>query len=271
MSGTGPVHPSTAKAHLELDDQRLANQKLVDQYTEIARLAGGLAHEIKNPLSTIRLNMELLAEDLAQEESPRHRRALNKIAVVQRECQRLQDLLDDFLNFAKVRSLRLDPTDLNEQIQQVLEFFGPQARESRMELITYLQSDLPTVLVDRESLRGALLNLILNAQQAMPGGGQLTVSTEATSRGVAIHLIDTGRGMDRGTLAQIFDAFYSTKSGGSGLGLPTTKKIVEAHGGRISVQSEPGHGTQFTVELPVLARLKSNAPPPVVGTDREKP
>lgn len=231
------------------------NQRLVDKYTEIARLAGGLAHEIKNPLSTIRLNMELLAEDLRIEDSPRHRRALAKIAVVERECQRLQDLLDDFLRYARVRELRLVPCDLNEQVRQVLDFFQPQAAEARVEISPYLQSDLPSVLLDKEAFRGALLNLVLNAQQAMPDGGQLTVTTEAAARGVALHLIDNGCGMEPAVLAKIFDAFYSTKSGGSGLGLPTTRKIIEAHGGQILVQSELGKGSHFTIELPVPKRL----------------
>src|SRR5579863_4721682 len=96
--------------HTKADDE---SQRFVDQYREIARLVGGLAHEIKNPLSTIRLNMELLAEDFQDDESPRSRRSLAKILIVQQECQRLQDLLDDFLNFAKVRELKLEPTDLN--------------------------------------------------------------------------------------------------------------------------------------------------------------
>src|SRR5690242_2009995 len=149
------------------------NQRLADQYKEIARLVGGLAHEIKNPLSTIRLNMELLAEDFQADDSPRTRRSLAKILIVQQECQRLQDLLDDFLNFAKVRELKLEPTDLNGVVRKMLEFYRPKADESQIELLPYLTSDLPSVLLDRESFRGALFNLILNAQQAMPDGGQL--------------------------------------------------------------------------------------------------
>jgi two-component system, NtrC family, sensor histidine kinase HydH len=232
-----------------------ANQKLLDQATEIARLAGALAHEIKNPLSTIRLNMELLAEDFLDSDSPRDRRTMRKIELVERECQRLGDLLDDFLKFAGVRQPRLEPSDLNAQVTQVLDFFRPKARESNIELIDYLSSDLPTVLLDREAFHGALLNLVLNAQQAMPEGGQLVVRTYHAPQGVAMDLIDTGCGMDEKTRARAFEAFFSTKRGGSGLGLPTARKIIEAHGGDVAVQSELGRGTRFTVSLPVPARL----------------
>jgi signal transduction histidine kinase len=243
------VPPPTA------DDSAATVQRLMDQYTEIARLAGGLAHEIKNPLSTIRLNMELLAEDLEEAETPAQRRAMKRVEVVRRECQRLQELLDDFLNYAKVRRLQLEPSDLNHQIEDVLEFFAPEASAAGVELVTYLDPELPSVMLDRESFRRALLNLILNAKQAMPDGGQLTIRTLAQGDTVAIHLIDTGIGMDDRTASKMFEAFFSTKPGGSGLGLPTTQKIIAGHHGRIGVESEVGRGTQFTVELPVPARL----------------
>ncbi len=236
-----------------------ADRRLVDQYTEIAKLAGALAHEIKNPLSTIRLNMELLAEDLQNPETPRERRALAKAAVVQRECRRLQELLDNFLAFTKVRRLNLQPTDLNEQLKQILQFFQPKAREAGFEVADYLASDLPTVMLDREAFHGAMLNLLLNAEQAMPNGGQLVIRTSVTGDGVRLDLIDTGCGIDAHTLEHVFDAFYSTKSGGSGLGLPTARKIIESHGGQISVQSEPGRGTQFTIRLPVPPRLAAES------------
>jgi signal transduction histidine kinase len=233
------------------------NKRLVEQYTEIAALAGGLAHEIKNPLSTICLNMELLAEDFAQAETPRDRRAAAKIAVVQQECQRLQNLLDNFLSFAKVRTVRFEASDLNQQVRAVLDFFAPQSAEYGVEIISYLDPDLPSVVLDRESFHGALINLVLNAMQSMPQGGQLVVRTKATATGVALELIDTGSGMDKKTAAHVFDAFFSTKPGGSGLGLPTTRKIIESHGGRIRLESEPGHGTKFTIELPLPPRLES--------------
>jgi signal transduction histidine kinase len=231
------------------------NQRLVDQYAEIALLAGGLAHEIKNPLSTIRMNMELLAEDFRDSEVPRDRRAMKKIELVQRECQRLQDLLDNFLHFAKAHKLNLQPSDLNSLVRRVLDFYRPKAQESGVEIVDYLTADLPTVMLDSEAFHGALLNLVLNAEQSMPEGGQIVVRTYGTPDGVALDLIDTGCGMDVETRAKVFDAFFSTKRGGSGLGLPTTRKIIEGHGGRITLQSEPGRGTQFTLKLPVLPRL----------------
>ena len=230
-------------------------ERLLAQYTEIARLAGALAHEIKNPLSTIRLNMDLLAEDLEEAQTPAQRRAAKRVGVMKRECQRLQDLLDDFLNFAKVRRLNLQPTDLNREIEGTLDFFTPESEAAGVEIVRYLDPDLPRVLLDRESFRGALINLLLNAKQAMPDGGQLVVRTTSTGDTAVLHLIDTGVGIDDHTAAHMFEAFFSTKPGGSGLGLPTTAKIIEAHGGRILVQSEVGHGTQFTIELPAPARL----------------
>ena len=231
------------------------NQKLIDQYTEIARLAGGLAHEIKNPLSTIRLNIELLAEDLTEGDSPQDRRALRKIEIVKRECRRLEDLLNDFLNFAKSHKLVLEPVDLNRMLKETVVFFAPRAREANVEIIEYFANDLPTVMLDRSSFHQAVLNLILNAVQAMPNGGQLVVRTRATANAVAIDLIDNGIGMDDMTKEKLFDAFFSSKSGGSGLGLPTTRKIIEGHGGLIALQSEVGHGTQFTILIPTLTRL----------------
>lgn len=229
------------------------DERLREQYHEIATLAGGLAHEIKNPLSTIRLNLELLAEDLSEGDSARERRAMSKVMTLQRECQRLQDVLDDFLRFVKVRSLNLKPADLNHEVQRMIDFYRPQAQDCGIDLAPYLDPNLPLVPLDSEAFQGALLNLILNAQQAMPKGGQIMFRTQRTPEGVALDLIDTGSGMDERVRSQIFTVFYSTKPGGTGLGLPTVKKIIEAHGGRIEVQSEPNRGTRFTVHLPAAS------------------
>lgn len=232
--------------------------RLLVKYHELAELAGELAHEIKNPLSVIRMNMDLLEEDFARAETARERRALQKIAVVSQQCTRLENLLRDFLKFARLRQLELRAGSLNEQIERVLDLFAPQAREAGIEVVRYFDPDLPSVLLHAESLQAALVNLVKNAIEAMPAGGQLVVRTRSSRTGVALDMIDSGQGMDENTLFKMFDAFFSTKTNGTGLGLPTAKKIVEAHGGRIDVQSAPGLGTKFTLEFPTPARIEAS-------------
>lgn len=231
------------------------HDRLWTQYRELAELAGSLAHEIKNPLSVIRMNMDLLAEDWADAETPRERRARNKIDVVHQQCTRLENLLNDFLRFVRLQNLNLLAGSLNEQIERVLDLFGPQAREANVEIIRFLDPDLPSILLDASTLQAALVNLVKNALEAMPGGGQLLVRTYTTRSGVAFDLIDTGCGMDEHTALHMFEPFYSTKPGGSGLGLPQARKVIEAHGGRIDVQSGIGHGTKFTLEFPSPPRI----------------
>jgi signal transduction histidine kinase len=230
-------------------------QQLRDQYHELAELSGSLAHEIKNPLSVIRMNMELLAEDFEDPVTPEEQRTLRKIETVQRQCTRLDNLLRDFLKFARLNDLALTPGSLNDVVDRVLDFFQPQAKRQGIDFVRYLDPALPSIKLDEQTLHAALMNLVKNSVEAMEDGGQLLARTRLIRTGVALDLIDTGSGMDSQTALHMFDAFYSTKNGGSGLGLPTARKIIEAHGGRISVQSELGRGTQFTLEFPQPKRI----------------
>ena len=240
------------------DNADLNDQHLRD-HLEISQLAGSLAHEIKNPLSVIRMNMDLLAEDLAEASNPREHRLSSKVQVVQSQCQRLQTLLDDFLKFVRVREMDMKAGSLNEQLERVLDFLAPKAVQAEIAVNRYLDPDAPSIMMDAARLYAALMNLVLNAIEATPAGGTIEVFTRLTSTGVALDLIDNGCGMQEQMAIHMFDPFFTTKENGSGLGLPIARRIIEAHGGRIAVQTVVGRGTQFTLEFPTPARLTSGS------------
>jgi signal transduction histidine kinase len=239
-------------------------------YAELAELAGSFIHDIKNHLSTLGLNVQLLAEDFQEPQTQKERRALERITRLQTECQRLVDISNDFLRFARVKDLNLQPADLGEVIEELVDFFAPMAKQNHIEIKSYLPADLPPVLLEREMFKQALLNLLLNAQQAMPDGGELTIqaAVEPEGRFLCLMLIDTGKGMTPEVAAKAFRPFFSTKPGGTGLGLATTRKIIEAHGGRIELHSDPGRGTKVTIRLPAVTLLAADghAPQPAEET-----
>jgi len=232
-----------------------------DQYTALAELAGGFIHEIKNHLSTLSLNLQLLAEDFQDPETHRERRALQRMQRLQTEFQRLVEVSNDFLRFARIKELALEPADLSRVVDELIDFFGPTARAANIDLKTYFPSDMPQVRLDKELFKQALLNVLLNAEQAMPQGGSITIQARMEpneapagqpAAWLCLSIIDTGQGIAPDVLAKIFQPFFSTKSSGSGLGLPTTRKIVEGHHGTIDLQSEIGKGTKVTIKLPVV-------------------
>lgn len=228
-------------------------------YAELAELAGGFIHDIKNHLSTLGLNLQLLSEDYSDPQSPKERRASERIVRMQGECQRLVDLANDFLRFARVKDLQRTPVDLLSVVDALIDFFGPTAKQHAIEINSYVPAGLPLVALDRTMFEQGLLNLLLNAQQAMPDGGEITLQASAAPGQVVLSLIDTGRGMSPEVLARAFQPFYSTRSGGTGLGLPTTKRIIEAHGGTLTAESAPGKGTRFTIALPVVREADGSA------------
>ena len=220
---------------------------------ELATLARGLAHEIRNPLSTMRVNLQLMREDLAVTETDREQRIARKVEVLQQEVQRLQDILDDFLRYARGHKLNPVRVNINEVVGDLIAFFEPQAHQHNIRLHSQFDPDLPECLVDVDLIKQALFNIMLNAQQAMPRGGELILRTSAADGAVLIEIIDTGPGVPEGIRDRIFDAFFSTKQGGSGLGLAMTKRIVDQHGGTIRFHSEPGTGTDFVISIPTAS------------------
>lgn len=225
------------------------------QYHELAELAGSLAHEIKNPLSVIHMNTDLLCEELEESQWPGKRRAISKVDMIRQQCHRMENLLSDFLRFARMQDIEMTVASLNDQISVVLNLYQAQADKLNIRLERYLDPNLPHIRLNSSALQAALINLVKNALEAMPDGGELIVQTYSTPTGVALDMIDTGCGMDETTAMRMFEPFYSTKAEGSGLGLPTTRKIIEAHGGRINVQSEVERGTKFVIEFPTPKRI----------------
>lgn len=225
-------------------------ERLQAQNTELATLAGGLAHEIRNPLSTIRMNLELLSEDLTEEDSGNARRMLKRVDKLQNECLNLEGVLNAFLQFARAGQLDLQPGSLNDEVDSFIEFLSAQADECGVQISRHFDANLPAVMIDKSLLRQVLSNLARNALQAMPEGGSLEFITLVRDSTIVLEVIDTGEGMSERTSQNMFKAFFSTRSDGSGLGLPTVRRIIEAHGGTIACDSAKGQGTRFTIALP---------------------
>ena len=216
----------------------------------ITAVAGGLAHEIKNPLSTINLNLQLLEEEWADPQTPKERRTCRKLQILQKEVQRLTQTLEDFLRFTRAEKLQLEPTDVNDLAAEIAEFIEPELARAKIELLEQYSQGLPKCMTDTRLLKQAILNVILNAQQAMPKGGEFILRTSLADGAVNIEVIDTGGGIPQGVQDKVFDVFFSTKEKGSGLGLPMTKRIVEQHGGTVTFHSERGRGTDFVIRIP---------------------
>lgn len=237
---------------------------------EISELAGGLAHELRNPLSTMMINLKLLAEDLRDADaSPEDvkRRALLKVNILRQEADRLQNLFDDFLNVTGKLHVQRTTGDLCQVVDGLAEFFEPSARSNGLELtVEHAQRPL-LCLFDENLIRQALLNLLINAQQAMSKGGILRLVTARTGDRATVSVIDAGVGISPADRQRILRPFFSSKGDGNGLGLSITQRILEEHDGSLSFESELGKGTTFTVTIP----LAETAPGPLAETAPEPP
>ena len=252
-----------------------------ERLAELGTLTGGLAHEIKNPLSTLGLNVQLIREDLAELEAhatraadPGHRSAAERLGRTRRrvdgllrESTRLREILEDFLRFAGRVRLDRRPTDVNQLCEELSDFFAPQAEAAGVRLRTDLRYAGGPVPLDGSLVKQALLNLLINACQAIEADrsrpdraarpDELILRTDdriGREPGVLISVTDTGPGIAPDVLATVFRPYVSTKRGGTGLGLPTARRLAEEHGGTLTVHSEPGSGSVFTLRLPAAPR-----------------
>jgi len=228
-----------------------------ERLAEIGSMTSGLAHEIKNPLSTIGLNAQLLGEaieDLQIDEQEKGRMG-RRVGALRGETDRLRGILEDFLEYAGELRLDLRPTELNDLIEQLGDFFHVQAQSSGVQIRLDPSPSPVTLDIDSNHIKQALLNLMINAVNAMKQSGEsgneliLRVSANPDG-GASIHVIDTGPGISKEDQERIFHPYFTTRASGTGLGLPTARRIADAHGGSLEIHSELGKGSVFSIILP---------------------
>jgi PAS domain S-box-containing protein len=255
---TGSTAPETFGALVTLRDlesrERIGTElETSERLSALTRITAGVAHEVKNPLNSMRLWLENLKENMP----PGNELSSQAVRVLDSEIDRLDRVVKRFLDFTKPVEMRVEEVSLAPLLIRIVEVAQPQIDRAKLKVDLRLADGVPPVRGDSELLRQAVLNLVLNAVQAMPDGGRLTVSLERRGDVALVLVADTGKGIPPEHRSRIFQLFFTTRKGGSGLGLATTFRIVQLHNGSIDFVSEPGQGTAFRIELP-LAREKSN-------------
>jgi signal transduction histidine kinase len=221
----------------------------------VGRLASGIAHEIRNPLNFINLSIDYLKDKFAPQAVEPRAEYTRMLTTIKDELARLNRLVSDFLSYGRPAKLKLREVDARTLIDEVRTLVAAQSEQQNVKINIEQNGNGNALLeADPELLKTCFSNLMINAVQAMPDGGVLNVTVSPNSSAVQVEFADNGQGIATEALEQIFEPYYSTKETGIGLGLPLTKKIIEEHGGQISVRSEPDSGATFTVVLPRLPR-----------------
>jgi hypothetical protein len=236
----------------DLDSLESINTQLQvsERLAALGRITAGVAHEVKNPLNSMRLWLENLKDTLPPEQAPAAQQA---VQVLDKEIDRLDAVVKRFLDFTRPLEIKLESTNLSELLQEVMNVAQPQLQKAGVTLEESLGSGVPEVWADRDLLKQAVLNLVLNAVDAMPNGGELRLVLKRRGELAEISVSDTGKGIAPENRQKIFQLFFTTRPGGSGIGLATTFRIVQLHNGSIDFQSEAGRGTTFRIELPLAA------------------
>ena len=236
----------------DLDSLESINTQLQvsERLAALGRITAGVAHEVKNPLNSMRLWLENLKESLPAEPDSASQQA---VQVLDKEIDRLDAVVKRFLDFTRPMDIRLEATQLAHLLKEVLEIAQPQLQKSNIQLAQLLPIDVPEVYVDRSLLKQAVLNLVLNAAEAMPNGGQMRLVLSRRGEMAEITVGDTGKGIPLEHRQRIFQLFFTTRPGGSGIGLASAFRIIQLHNGSIDFTSEVGRGTTFRIELPLAA------------------
>jgi two-component system sensor histidine kinase HydH len=239
----------------------------------LERLLARLAHEIRNPLSSLDIHVQLLEEDLG-ELAPQVREQLtSRLEIIHGELHRLDSIVEQFLRLAGPSALDLEPVDISRIISHVCGLLRPEAAARGIEIVTLPAKPLPQLTADPVRLTQALLNLVINAVQAIERKGRVEVGAAVTGETLSVAVRDNGPGIPPEKLGSIFEPYFTTKAEGSGLGLWIAQQIVTAHGGAIRAQnaSVPDHGAVFIMALPLAPRRPPAAPRPAPAADHPSP
>lgn len=240
-----------SKVYRELQDS-FEQLKRADRLSAIGELSASLAHEIRNPLGSIEGAAQILEQPQTTEDMRRE-----FLGVIRKECHRLSRLLSNLLDFARPRQPEFQPVDVCPVVDSVVALLAHTAQQSGIQLRKHLPPSLPDVEADSEQLKQVILNLTINAIQAMPDGGKIAISAAEKNAGIVIAVVDQGVGIPAEKVEKVFDPFFTTKDSGTGLGLSVAHQIIMQHGGVITAERNPDRGMTFSVTIPIRRRREA--------------
>ncbi len=231
----------------KLEQQLLHSERLAT----IGEMSAKVAHEIRNPLSSISLNTELLYDEISKENGEEKSDAENLIQSILNEVDTLTEMSDEYLRFARFPRLDTKPVSVNTVLIELSKFFNKERLQRGIALKENYASDLPLILLDINQIKQAFLNILKNSFEAMPDGGKISISTRLKDDNIIVSITDTGSGINKEDVQRVFDPFYSAKANGTGLGLALTMKTIEGHRGEIICKSTIDKGTTMVISFPI--------------------
>lgn len=251
--------------NLSQAELNIREQFKLENWESLLGLAAGIAHEIGNPLNSLTIHLKLIEKAL-QKLPPKDKKKIEaSLHAAQDETVRLDQIVRNFLKATRRKPLKFELAQVNDLVEQTTSFLKPELKAAKIRVIEEFDKRMPLFLIDPERIHQVFVNIIKNAIHAMPKGGTLRIQTEAKGKLCLIHFQDTGVGIPEESLSKIFDAYYTTKEEGSGLGLMIVYQILREHGGRIEVASKANRGTTFTIILPIRTE-KLSLPGPKTGS-----
>jgi signal transduction histidine kinase len=219
----------------------------------VEAIAAGIAHEVRNPLNALQINLGILEQELSEIVPDRGNHVFEVIGKIAGELRSLDNFVTEFLRFARPPRPALEPVAVRLLLADLVTFIGPECSRKGVSLSLAVEDGPETVMADPFQLKHAVLNLVLNALQATPPGGAIATETAGDAGTLEVRVRDSGEGMTDDVLTRVFEAFFTTREGGTGLGLPIARRIAEAHGGTLTLRSRESEGTVATLSLPAAA------------------